>query len=479
MKKIYSLFVFIILLTGIAEKTFATHAVGADLTYTCLGGNNYRFYFTLYRDCVGIAVSPWYTIQGTSSCGGSLNITVNLDSTIEVINTCPSIVTQCVNFGSPYMGIQANYYHGDITLPSVCNYWTFGIDPAICNRNAAINNLTPNGATYCMYVEATLNNDAVQCNSSPMFSTIPAQFLSAGQVQFFNQGAYDIDGDSLTYEMITPHSDVTSDVIYNPGLTATQPITYIDSTQFDPVTGNIRFYADVPQITVIAVLVREYRNGILIGSVERDIELIFQASTNNIPSVTGFNGTPFYVTHVCADSILMFYVRSIDPDPDDTYLSWDGGIPGAIFTTSGTHRDTGYFAWTPGLVDISFQPHIFTVTVTDNACPVIGVSTFSYAIYVDKCFATDVPLADQTISYFSADYLSTNNSIHFNFKLNEADHSSVSLYDLSGRELKRITLEKRTEAAEEWSVPDLSSGCYLLRLSTSDRSSQSVKIIVN
>src|SRR5215216_5254312 len=96
---------FIALFVFSPKQSNASHAVGADLTYICTGGNNYRFFFTLYRDCVGINVAPNYTIAGSSSCGGSVSITVSLDSTVEIPHTCSTAVTTCTNINSPYMGI--------------------------------------------------------------------------------------------------------------------------------------------------------------------------------------------------------------------------------------------------------------------------------------------------------------------------------------------------------------------------------------
>jgi len=480
MKKNAVAFALLILLFLKYESSTASHAVGADLTYVCLGGNNYRFFLTFYRDCSGIAVNPSYTISGTSTCGGSVSVTVDLDSTIEIKHTCSSIVTQCVNAVSPYMGIEANYYHGDVTLPSVCNYWTFGINPAICNRNAAINNLDPNGATWCLYVRATLNNDAVQCNNSPSFLSIPVQFLCAGQVQYYIEQTYDMDGDSLHYQMITPHSDAATDVQYVPGLSATQPVFYVNPTQFNSQTGDVRFYALNAQITVMAIQVDEYRNGILIGSVERDIELIFENCPNNLPVASGINGAIFYSTHVCADSLLSFQIYTNDLDSaQQTWLTWNGGIPGATFTTSGTHRDIGYFHWQPGIGDISTQPYVFSVSVSDSACPYIGVSSYSYAVYVDSCFATGISSLYGNPGYqFSANYVQGSHSIHFSYKLGKAMAAAVSLYDLTGRELKRVFIKKESGADHELDVQGLAKGLYTLNLKADDGISRSAKVVV-
>lgn len=482
-KNVFVLFLFSAVFF-INEESFASHAVGADLTYVCLGGNNYRFFFTLYRDCSGISVNPSYNIAGTSTCGASINIIVNQDSTNEVVRFCPSVVTKCVNPGSNYIGIEANYYHGDVTLPSVCNYWKFGINPAICNRNALINDLFPNGATYCLYVEATLNNAEVQCNNSPAFSNVPVAFLCANQIQYFNQHAYDIDHDSLLYLMYTPHSDPITDVQYLPGLSGTQPVTNNnDPTQFNTSTGEIRFHADNPQVTVVAVRVSDYRNGILIGSVERDIQLIFESCSGalpNPPTATGINGTPVFSTHVCYDSLLSFQVFTNDLDSDSTFVSWDHSIPGGLLTASAGIFQSGIFSWTPDSSFVSSRPYVFTLTVKDNSCPVISSTSYSYEIFVDSCSITSInQKPDNGIQYFSAYHSTESNSIDFLYMLSSPAAVSILLHDLTGRLIKIKKMPESLATDGKFNTLGLSPGIYLLSLKTGDRLLESIKVVID
>ena len=34
-----------------SNKGFATHIIGGEMTYVCLGNNNYEITLTIYRDC--------------------------------------------------------------------------------------------------------------------------------------------------------------------------------------------------------------------------------------------------------------------------------------------------------------------------------------------------------------------------------------------------------------------------------------------
>jgi hypothetical protein len=465
-----------------SPKIFASHIAGADLTYDCLGGNSYRFNFTLYRDCSGIPVSASYTLLGSSTCGDSIFITLNLDSYSEVAHTCSTVVTKCTDMNSNYQGFQANYYHANVTLPGACNFWTFGLNPALCNRNVAINTLNPNGGAYCFYVETTLDNSTAPCNNSPRFTNLPIQFVCSNQVQYYSTSAYDLDGDSLTYKMISPHNDPDSDVVYIPGLSGTQPVTYNfpDSTRFDTLSGLATFNAAGPQITVMAIEVSEFRNGVLIGTVERDIELIFETCPNNLPTATGINGTPSHIAHVCADSALSFFIGSDDLDPaNQTHLTWDNGIPGAFFFTTASFRDTGYFIWTPGTQFISTLPYTFTVTVTDDACPVYGVNSYSFLVYVDSCLTNSVSGIATSVRNFSATYLSSSQSIVYRYVLDSPDQGMVSLYDAVGRKIESVLVEQSARAEGELDVNKLTRGVYLLNLKTAKGESKTIKVIID
>jgi hypothetical protein len=51
-------------------KSHATHMVGADLYYECLGNNQYRVTLKFYRDCAGInAPNSAYLSISSASCG--------------------------------------------------------------------------------------------------------------------------------------------------------------------------------------------------------------------------------------------------------------------------------------------------------------------------------------------------------------------------------------------------------------------------
>ena len=375
----------IILCLSLPQITKASHGAGAELRYEHLTDSLYRFHFTFFRDCSGIPVNHSYTINATNDCGlGTITFTVDSDSTADASRMCFTDSNRCLKPASQNIGIQATYYHGDIVIASPCSLWTFSISP-ICNRNAAITNLIAPSAT-CIYVQTTLNNSSVTYNSSPLYRELPL-FVLCDQVQYLHLYATDPDGDSLAFEMYTPHADATSDVQYTSGITATQPVTYAvpaDSTRFDPATGDIRLRADNPQITVVAVRVNEFRNGIRIGSFERDIQVIIESCGGNAPVVTNQS----FVSHICADSLFTIHINGSDADGDSVRFSWQNTIFGSSITLSGANNHIANFNWQPTNSQINPVPYTFTIYVTDSSCPYVYFNSYQYHIYVDSCFTS-------------------------------------------------------------------------------------------
>lgn len=241
-----------------------------------------------------------------------------------------------------------------------------------------------------MYVEATLNNVLAPSNSSPQFTNIPVAFLCTNQSFTYNHGVVDPDGDSLVYSFITPKTYNTSNntvgaVTFISGYSATSPLTSSPAVSLNATTGDINMRpTSNNEIGVAAILIREYRNGVLIGSVIRDLQFLTTTCTLNfLPSASGINGTGVFSAVACPGTPLSFTINSSDANAADTVImTWNNVIPGGTFTTVGAKIPVGTFTWTPTVAQARPQPYTFTVTVRDNACPSNGSQTFSYSIVV-------------------------------------------------------------------------------------------------
>ena len=378
-------FMLTILLITYPTKSNATHISGADLTYTWVSGNTFELELTLYRDCSGITAPNSVSINYKSAtCGYNLNVVLNKKPGTgqEITLPCNSSPTTCSGGISP--GIQKYEYVGLVTLPAQCTDWVFGY--SICCRNCAITTLTfspPNcSGAPATYIEATLNNLIAPNNSSPIFSNLPVAFFCIGQPFHYNHGAYDANGDSIVYSFIPPRSAFGTNVTFAPGYSPTNPISSSPPLTLSS-TGDIVLNPTASEVGVMAILVREYRGGILVGSVIRDMQVYTQPCSNRLPTASGVNGTNNYSIVACPEKPLSFTILSSDLDNGQIVsMEWNSGIANATFTTSNSNRPVGTFSWTPSLSDAQSQPYTFTILVKDNNCPTKGIQAYSYSVTV-------------------------------------------------------------------------------------------------
>lgn len=363
------------------QKASASHAESADLTYTCIGGNQYQVKLSFYRDCAGVAAPQTVNIDISSfSCNQNFSITLNQanGTGIDVTPVCPNMVTNCS--GGQYPGVQEWVYIGNVTLPAACTDWVMSF--TLCCRNAAISTINNPGGEN-IYVEANLNNDLFPCNNSPQFSNKPIPFICVNQTYCFNHGAIDPDGDSLVYSLVPCATSPTTNVTYLGGYSSTQPIQSTPATTINTATGDICVTPTQIEVGVMAVQVTEYRNGEYVGSVIRDIQVKVVACNNTLPWISGINGSNNFTASVCAGNTINFDIFSFDNDlQNNVTITWNNGITGGNFSSSGGSRPTGTFTWTPNQNQISGTPYCFTVTVSDDDCPLNGSQTYSFCLTV-------------------------------------------------------------------------------------------------
>ena len=369
-RHLFLLFVFL----SLFKSAHSSHAVGGEITYQYLDSNRYLVKFVFYRDCIGITVPAQMLIDVTNSCGFTTqNIFLNLQSVESLPITCDPSLSVC-NGGS-YSGFERYTFSGIITLNGPCTRWTFSHTESA--RSMFVSTLSPN---LNLFVYADLNN--VNGNhSSPVFSKIPIPVICLGQNYCIQNLAQTNEGDVLTYQLIDPLSGPGTPVTYQMGYSATQPV--IGSINFNTTNGELCLTPTSVDEGVYAVQVNQYRNGNLIGQIERDLIIDVRSCTNNLPQLSGFNGTTSHTINACTYYNNCYTLLSFDADAaDSTFITTQDSVPFTITHNPG-QNDRINICWSPTTADVTSGNRCFTLQVYDSHCPVRGYRTYNYCIQAE------------------------------------------------------------------------------------------------
>ena len=379
----------LIAILGTAPKiASASHVSGGEVTYQNVGPNQFKVILVNYWDCASFDPGPSLQMATTNNGGfADLNFTVNLDSAIEISQLCPSSLANSTCNGGTLPGNKKNVYSAIITLPGQCSLWTFY--HTSCCRNISIN--APNYDSYTFY--ATLNNLVAPTNNSPYFTSQPLPYLCVGQTVCYSPGVVEVDGNTLSFTFVDAMStNSTTPITYAAGYTGAVPMPGISIL---PGNGLIQFSPTMIGNFVVAFLVTERDvNGIVIGTVVRDIQMVVVNCNNQVvpcnagavTNLTGFGATiiPPNGVQVCENVPFGFQFSFSDPDIANILTAISNiqqVMPGSTFTFTGTNPITVFVTWTapPGTAN-TFTT--FAVTVTDNACPVTGQQTVNYIMNI-------------------------------------------------------------------------------------------------
>jgi len=385
----------------------ASHAAGAEITYVWKSDSTYIISYHLYRDCAGIPGPDSIYFCYHNDCDGYSNAFYVKKNTYidsprlnggDVWLACPSNPTTC--HGGTLPGYQEWWYSAIVTLPSRCDNWVFSHTEQY--RNFGIQNINCDGND--LYVEATLNNRVVQNNSSPYFTVKPIPYICNNIPFTYSSGPVEKDGDSLTFESITPmtsYGDCSApynesyfsgyDLVHN-------PIACDSTFSFNNITSEMSFTPNRTGIFVLTVRANEFRNvsgtWVKIGSVMRDIQVVVLNCTTPSPSFNVIDSTTSGLTKIgetyynCAGTPIAFCFDAKSPDTGHVLVvNHNTALLGDSVTYTHTFSDSvrGCFSWTSHVTDTGLK--IFLFTVKDSTCSgpnSIPISnTFVVPVYVN------------------------------------------------------------------------------------------------
>ncbi len=268
--------------------------------------------------------------------------------------------------------VQRNIYSETHVYPGPGVYILQYEDP---NRIQGVVNI-PNSVDVPMCVQTELVISVAGNNCSPQFLNPPIQNACLYQPWYHNPGAFDPDGDSLSFE---PRICLGQSCIPIPGYLYPDQVGAGANNQYDidPVTGTISWVSpQVQGIYNIAFAVLEWRkvNGVWvnIGWVMRDMQVYVSPCNNQPPDIAEIADTC-----VTAGTQLTVNVTATDPNTTQTIsLSAIGGpmvitpSPATFLSSPGVGGATGVFTWNTVCAHVRQQPYQVLFNAEDNDSPV-------------------------------------------------------------------------------------------------------------
>ena len=262
------------LLTLISLVSSASHIVGGEMSYSCLGNNYYQLTLRYYRDCNGVVMPRDATIKVADPSGTVLHsFTVNKGPVVPLNISQPGCGQP-----APSSCIETSTYVVDsVYLPAGPSFYV--IYNQECCRNNNVTNI-PNawsvGATFPAYLYPSV---ASGCNNSPSFGVYPPVAVPSNVPMNMPLSMTDADGDSLYYQLCAPLSSAANAypftaVNFASGYSASNMINASPALSINPITGNITGTPNQIGTYAIGVCVYEYRNGNLVGKVRRDYQFV-------------------------------------------------------------------------------------------------------------------------------------------------------------------------------------------------------------
>jgi gliding motility-associated-like protein len=321
----------------------ASHIVGGEMTYRCLGGQVYEITLTLRRDCfngspeaefddpahIGIFDGEGSIIR-TRSDFSLLLLEFRRDDTLNEI-----LKTECEVVGGDVC-VHTTTYRGKVELPFIKGGYILAYQR--CCRNKTITNITDPeliGATYSVVI----SEDALRyCNSSPKFKPFPPIYICGDRPIVSDQSATDAEGDSIVYSLCVPYAGADTsnskpsrpkypfpEVQYKAPFGLKDLLGGTPPLRIDEYTGLLTGQPNAIGQYLVGICISEYRNGKLLSRVRRDFQYNVRFCTTNPVSNFEADNTVLCV----GDSTVRFTNNSINARdytwlfnfPDTTYIS--------------------------------------------------------------------------------------------------------------------------------------------------------------
>lgn len=361
-----------------------------------------------------------------------------------------------------------NIYIGVHTYSEWGDYTMYMTDP---NRNLGVINI-PNSINVRFHLETSFRLEALGglgVNTSPILLEPPVDLAFAGEPYYHTPNGFDLDGDSIAYELVTPMFGPGMDVIDYTTLSE-WPLSGNMSVTFNEETGLLIW--DAPQLTGdygIAYAVKSYRDGEEIGRVLRDIQITVIAD-NEAPELT-VDGLTSEIIDVFVDDIVIVEMTGEDTGEevqDITITSTSGLYENEYFDNTATFAadvsgsmGTATFEWVVQAEHVRDQPHQVVFKVKDDY---MNSGSGASAVAVMRFRAKMVSDLEEREGREIRIQLFPNPVKETLFVQLDSPLKSPTFYQILNSSGQLITSGKLEAQAKEVDVRALPSGTYFLKI---------------
>jgi gliding motility-associated-like protein len=336
----------------------ATHIVGGEMNYTCLGDDQYEITLTVYRDCFYGDPNAYFDDPASIGIFDVNNVLIQqiLVPLMGDDTLAPVLTDECLVV-PPDVCVHTTTYSTTVTLPPIIGGYQLAYQR--CCRNQTIANIVDPLATGATFGVTISEQALLECNSSPQFVAWPPLYICANEPIIFDQSAVDADGDSIVYRLCTPLTGATPEVPrpQPPNNPPYAEVTWQDPPYnvnnmlngapgdpplaIDPFTGLLTGTPNTVGQFVVGVCLEEYRDGVLISTTRRD----FQYNVG----ICGQTSAAFFAPEIQCDDLTVTFANN---SQGSNIFFWDFGVagdPNAISSAVNpvfTFPDTGVYTVT-------------------------------------------------------------------------------------------------------------------------------------
>lgn len=441
----------------------ASHMMGGQITVQHLSALDYIIKYTGYRDITGIPIATIAIINFIdSSSGNTFTASITYDPA-NVITLVP--------------GVQQYEYVDTVTFPAAGNWYASYEE---CCRNCAILNMSnPCFESHHFYTHVLIDS----LNSTPYFLNPPIVIAQQNTPFYYNPLPFDADGDSIAWQLDVPLSMAGMPVAGY----SLPPSDTLVPFNMDPITGDITFLPNTLGNFQVSVRVMEYRNGVQIGEISRDMQIIVVPSGNSPALITvssnqfPFGGKTYTIAPGAAFSMTMSVI-----DPDNQTLACTGAgepfllanNPAMLSVSNAASSLSAVISWTPDASQQREKPYIIGLRVAEPFAPFIFQSDISFNL---KVGVSTTGLGENNASSgFVLMPNPTRGDFALRFESASASPITINVNGLDGKRVAAFMQQTVNTGLNQIQInkPGLSKGFYMVELIQDNRSIGIQKLIV-